>query len=139
RELGVFAVIGVGAAVVASLLLLPDLLPRKRKLQPVSAELARRFEPWVLSLHEHRGALALVPAAVLALGAIGLPRLRWADDLSRIFRPNPVLQAEDERVFERVSNFDTGRFVLALGNDPDTAVARNERVRARLAELVRTG
>jgi predicted exporter len=139
RELGVFSVIGVGAAVVASLLLLPDLLPRKRRLQPVSAELARRLEPWVLALHEHRGALALVPAAVLVLGAVGLPRLRWADDLSKIFRPNPVLQAEDERVFQRVSNFDTGRFVLAIADDPNTALARNERVRARLTELIGAG
>ncbi|HTO06238.1 MAG TPA: MMPL family transporter [Myxococcota bacterium] len=139
RELGVFAVIGVGAAVVASLLLLPDLLPRKRRLQPVSAELARRLEPWVLALHEHRRLLALVPVAVLVLGAVGLPRLRWADDLSKIFRPNPVLQAEDERVFERVSNFDTGRFVLAIADDPATAVARNESVRARLGGLMRAG
>jgi predicted exporter len=139
RELGVFSTIGVGAAVVASLLLLPDLLPRKRRIQPVSAELARRLEPWVLSLHEHRGVLALIPAAVLVLGAIGLPRLRWADDLSKIFHPNPVLQAEDERVQGRVSNFDTGRFVLAVADTSPAALALNEEVRARLGALVAEG
>jgi len=139
RELGVFAVIGVGAAVVASLLLLPDLLPRSRRLQPVSAELARRLEPWVLSLHEHRGVLAAVVAAVLVLGVVGLPRLRWGDDLSKIFHPNPVLQAEDERVLARVSNFDTGRFVLAVADREADAIAVNEEIRARLGRLVHDG
>ncbi len=139
RELGVFSTIGVAAAVVTSLLLLPDLLPRRRKLQPVSAGLARWLEPHVLALHEHRRALALVPAAVLVLGVIALPKLRWNDNLSSISQLNPVLQAEDTRVRERVSNFDTGRFVLALGPDAETAVAKNEVVYARLTGLIRAG
>jgi predicted exporter len=139
RELGVFSVIGVAAAVVASLLMLPDLLPRRRKLQPVSEGLARWLEPHVLALHEHRRALALVPAAVFALGALALPKLRWNDDLSHMSQLSPVLQAEDTRVRERVSNFDAGRFVLALGDDADSAVAKNEAVHARLTRLVREG
>jgi predicted exporter len=139
RELGVFSVIGVAAAVFASLYLLPDLLPRKRRLQPVSAELARRLEPWVLRLSAHRRALAIVPAAVVLLAVVGLPRLRWADDLQKIFRPNPVLQDEDDRVRERVSNFDTGRFVLAIADRADDAVEVNAQVNARLDELVRAG
>jgi predicted exporter len=139
QELGVFSTVGVAAAVIASLLLLPDLLPRRRKIQPVSEGLARFLGPWILQLHEHRGALALVPLAVLALGAVALPKLRWNDDLSSISRPDPGLQAEDDRVRERFSNFDAGRFVLALAADADTAVARNEQVYARLTELVRAG
>jgi len=139
RELGVFSTIGVGAAVVASLLLLPDLLPRKRRIQPVSAELARRLGPWVLGFHQHRRALALIPLGVLVLAAIGLPRLRWADDLSKIFRPNPLLQQEDERVQGRVSSFDPGRFVLVVADDSTAALALNEQVRTRLGALVAEG
>ena len=139
RELGVFSTIGVAAAVVASLLMLPDLLPKRRKIQPVSEGLARRLGPWILGLHERRGALALVPLAVLALGAVALPKLRWNDDLSQISRLNPELQAEDERVRERFSNFDAGRFVIALGTDADAAVARDEEVYARLTKLVAAG
>jgi predicted exporter len=139
QELGVYSTIGVAAAVVSSLLMLPDLLPRRRKLQPVSAGLARWLEPHVLALHEHRRALALVPAAVLVLGVVALPKLRWNDDLSSISKLNPVLQDEDTRVRERISNFDAGRFVLALGADPDAAAAKNEAVYARLTELIRAG
>ncbi|MFI5315831.1 MAG: MMPL family transporter [Myxococcota bacterium] len=139
RELGVFSTIGVAAAVVASLYLLPDMLPRRRKIQPVSEGLARRLGPWILGLREHRTALALVPAAVLALGAVALPKLRWNDDLSHMSRLNPELQAEDERVRERVSNFDAGRFVLAVGADADSAVAHSEEVYQRLRALVSAG
>jgi len=139
RELGLFSTVGVAAALVASLVMLPDLLPARRRIQPISAGLARWLEPAILSLHEHRAALALVPIACLLLGLFALPRLRWNDDLEAISRPDPVLAAEDDRVRERVSDFDSGRFVLALGDDPDAAVARNEAVYARLAELVRGG
>jgi len=138
RELGVFSVVGVAAALLASRVMLPDLLPARRRIQPISAGLARWLEPLILSLHEHRAALMLVPAACVALGALALPRLHWNDDLQAISRPDPVLAAEDERVRERVSNFDTGRFVLALGADEDAAVARAEEAYARLQPLIAT-
>jgi predicted exporter len=139
RELGLFSTVGVGAAVLASLLMLPDLLPRRRRVQPVSASLAERLGPWIPALGRHRGALALVPAAVLVLGALALPRLHWHDDLSKMSRLDPDMQAEDERVRARVSDFDAGRFVIALGASPDDAAARNEEVHRRLAELVSAG
>lgn len=139
RELGVFSTIGVAAAVVASLVMLPDLLPRKRKLQPVSEGLARWLEPHVLALRRHRLALALVPAAVAVLGAVALPKLVWNDDLTRIARLDPELQAEDNRVRERISNFDGGRLVIALGATADEAAAKNELVHQRLTGLIARG
>jgi hypothetical protein len=77
--------------------------------------------------------------AVLLLAAVGLPRLRWADDLSRSSGPNPVLQEEEERVQGRVSNFDSGRFVLAIAGDAAGALALNEQVRGRLTALIQEG
>ena len=136
RELGVFSTVGVAAALIASLVMLPDLLPARRRIQPISEGLARWLEPAILSLHERRGALMLIPALSVALGAIALPRLHWNDDLQAISRPDPVLAAEDERVRERISNFDTGRFVLALGADEDAAVARAEEAYARMQPLI---
>jgi predicted exporter len=139
RELGVFSVLGVAGALVTTLFMLPDLLPRKRRIQPVSAGLARRFTPWLASLRARRGTLAVALLALLALGAFALPKLRWNDDLSHISAPDPVLQAEDERVRERVSHFDSGRFVIALGDDADAALRRNEKVYDRLEALVADG
>ena len=139
RELGVFSGIGVAGALVATLLLLPDLLPRSRAVRPVSAGLARHLDSWIPWLRRRRTALALVPVVVLALGAVALPRLHWNDDLSQLGQPDPRLLAEETRVRERVSNFDGGRFVVALADNPESAVARNDAVHARLAKLVARG
>jgi predicted exporter len=139
RELGLFAAIGVAGALATSLLLLPDLLPRKRRVLPVSAGLARRIGPWVTSLRARRGVLGASVALVLAVGAVALPRLDWNDDLSNVASPDPRLFAEDQRVRERVSNFESGRFVIVLSDDADDAIARNERVYERLSRLVASG
>jgi predicted exporter len=139
RELGLFSTVGVGAAVLASLLMLPDLLPRRRRALPASQSLAVRLGPWIPALGRHRGMLALVPVAVAVLGAVALPRLHWHDDLSKMSRLDPDMQAEDERVRQRVSDLDGGRFVIALGADAEAAAARNEEVHRRLAELVNGG
>jgi predicted exporter len=139
RELGVFSLIGVAGALLTSLFLLPDLVPRSRPVPPISARLAATLGAWIPRLRSRRSALALVPIAVLALGAFALPRLSWNDDLSSLGQPDPRLRAEDTRVRERVSSFDGGRFVIAIADEPDAALARNDEVHARLAALVGRG
>lgn len=139
RELGWFAALGVAGALFATLFLLPDLLPQRRRIPPVSAALARVLGPWLVAMRRRRRALAVVPAAVLALGAFAIPDLRWQDDLSKVSAPDPVLQAEDNRVRERVSNFDPGRLVLAMGDDAEQMLERNAEVHRRLSALVDGG
>jgi len=139
RELGVFSVIGVAGALATTLFLLPDMVPLTRRVPPISARLARRLDGWIPALRRHRAALALVPVAIAALGAFAIPRLTWNDDLSKLGQPDPALTAEETRVRERVSNFDGGRFVIALADDPDAAVARNDAVYARLSALEARG
>ncbi|MEX2207950.1 MAG: MMPL family transporter [Myxococcota bacterium] len=139
RELGVFSGIGVAGALFATLFLMPDLVPRRRGMRPVSARLARRFDGWIPWLRRHRSLLAGVPIAVLALGAFALPRLHWNDDLSQLGQPDPRLRDEEARVRARVSNFDGGRFVVTLADDPESAVARNDAVYARLEPLLARG
>jgi predicted exporter len=139
RELGVFSLIGVAGALLTSLFLLPDLVPQSRPVPPISARLAATLGAWIPRLRRRRSALALVPIAVLALGAFALPRLSWNDDLSSLGQPDPRLRAEDTRVRARVSSFDGGRFVIAIADEPDTALVRNDAVHARLAALVSRG
>ncbi len=139
RELGVFSGIGVAGALVATLYLMPDLVPRGRSVRPISAGLAELLGAWIPRLQRRRAWLAAVPLAVLALGAVSLPRLSWNDDLSRLGQPDPALRDEEARVRERVSNFDGGRFVIALADDPEAAIARNDAVYARLEPLVESG
>jgi predicted exporter len=139
RELAGFTVLGVAAALLVTLFVLPDLLPTRRRILPVSENLARLLGPWLVALRSRRRVLAIAPLAIVAVAAFALPRLDWHDDLSRISTPDPVLQAEDHRVRERVANFDSGRFVVTIADDPQTMLARNEEVYARLMELVRAG
>jgi predicted exporter len=139
RELGVFSVIGVAGALATTLWLLPDLVPLRRRVPPISAHLARQMGGWIPALRRHRTALALVPVAVIGLGAYAIPRLTWNDDLSKLGQPDPALTAEETRVRERVSNFDGGRFIIALADDADAAVASNDAVYARLAALEKRG
>ena len=139
RELGVFALVGVAGALAAALLLLPDLVPRDRPAPPISARLARGFAAGLARLRARRRGLALVPAAILALGVFALPQLSWNDDLSSLGQPDPELRAEEARVRARVSSFDGGRFVIALADRPEEALERNEQVHARLEALVESG
>jgi len=139
RELGVFATIGIAASLLATLWLLPDLLPPGRTVPPLSARLADWLAASVLGLRSRRRWLAALPLGVLVLGAALLPRLVFVDDLARLGEPDPALLAEEQRVRERVSSFDSGRLVVALADAPDEAVGRNEEVYARLAGEVAAG
>jgi predicted exporter len=139
RELGVFATIGIAASLLATLWLLPDLLPPGRTVPPLSARLADWLAASVLGLRSRRRWLAALPLGVLLLGAALLPRLVFVDDLARLGEPDPALLAEEQRVRERVSSFDSGRLVVALADAPDEALARNEVVYARLAGEVAAG
>jgi len=137
RELGVFSVIGVAGALVATLFLLPDLA--SRRVRPISAPLAQRLATGLVRLQHRRGLLLVLPFAVLALGAFALPRLRWNDDMSQLGQPNQRLQLEEQRVRERISSFDGARFLIVLGDHAEEALARNDAVDARLEVLAAKG
>ncbi len=139
RELGVFATIGIAASLLATLWLLPDLLPPGRTVPPLSARLAGWMAARVLGLRAQRRWLAALPLGALAFAAFALPSLVFVDDLASLGEPDPGLVAEEQRVRERVSSFDTGRLVVALADAPEAALARNEEVYARLAEEIAAG
>ena len=139
RELGVFATIGIAASLLATLWLLPDLLPPGRTVPPLSSRLANALAASVFGLRTRRAWLALLPLGALVLAAFALPRLVFVDDLARLGEPEPGLLAEEKRVRERVSSFDSGRLVVALGDEPEAAIARNEEVQARLAPEIAAG
>jgi predicted exporter len=139
RELGVFATLGIGASLLATLFLLPDLLPPGRSIPPLSHRLALRLGASVMGLRPHRPWLLLLPLGALLLAAIALPRLVWVDDLASLGDPDPALLAEEQRVRERLSSFDGGRLVVALGARPEQAMAANEVVHARLSAEIAAG
>jgi predicted exporter len=136
REIALFASVGIASALLATLLLLPALLPRRTEApawaRTTAGALARALDRWA-----RRPALtALLPAAALAACALAWPRVRFDDDISSLARPDPELLAEDERVRAKVSRMDAGRLVLAIGPDEETALQRNDEVALRM-ETVR--
>jgi predicted exporter len=132
REMAFFASVGVVAALLTTLFVLPDLLDMAPPLPARSAAAARRLDGLLEAVARLPRALLLAPLAVGALAVIALPRLEWSDDMSRLTRFDPEFVAEDRRVRARVSQHDESRFVIGLARDPGAALALNDRVHARL-------
>ncbi len=132
RELALFSAVGVAGALLATRFLLTPLMPTK----PIPVALQRRWADGLAraagSLREHRGR-ALVPTLIaVAVCAVGLPRLRWVDDARVLTEVDPALQREDEAVRALVSRADGARVVVALGDDDEQALRRNDEVFGQL-------
>ncbi len=139
REIAVFSTVGVIASLLATRWLVPPFMPRKPKvvrLQQYLAEVAGRV--FGQMMRARRG-LFVLPVAGAILCAVGLPRIKWVDDVSALNTVTPELFAEDERVRARVGNSDPGRFVIALGDTDEQALAKNDEVALRLQDLAKSG
>ena len=141
REIGLFATLGVAAALAVTLWVLPAFLPGGdgRPAPALARDVARGLGALLDRLSRRRRALAALPLLCALGAAAALPALRFDDDLSRLMSLDPALRAEEERVRARVAREDSGRVVFALGADAEEAVARNDRVAARLASARREG
>jgi predicted exporter len=111
---------------------LPLLLPAFAT--PVRSQqwLVARADALVRAMSARRGALLVLPALALVVIALGLPRVRFEDDVAALNASEPDLLAEDEAVRALVSRMDSGRMIVALGRDDAEALARNDAVHARL-------
>jgi predicted exporter len=139
RELAFFAVVGALTAVLVTLHVLPGLCvvpgsPPRPALR-LSAALGRSVE----QAAARRGWLVALACLCLLLALPAARGLRWIDDLSVLWRMDPALLAEDERVRARVSHQETGRLVIAVAHDRESALALNDAVYARLERAVASG
>jgi len=139
RQMGSFAIVGVGAALILTLYVLPLLLSKRRPVPTRSRRLAEALGRSVVRLDARRGWLWLVPAASLAFAAISLPGLRWNDDISSLSQLDPTLMEEGLRVRERVSQFDSSRFVIVSAPTEELALQRNDAVALSVEEAIDRG
>ncbi len=139
REMAVFAGIGVLAAVLATRYWLPALLPVKPRPGRLQVACAAALGRLLTRLHRRRAWLSLLPALATVVCVLGLTRIEWVDDISVLNELDAELLREDERVRERVARMDAGRFIIAIGDDEEVALAVNDRVHARLERLQRDG
>jgi predicted exporter len=139
REIALFTGAGVLGALLTTRFALPHLLGPGGHAGAAQRGLAAALDRGARALHD-RPALAgalLVAAALLC--ALGLPGLRFEDDLSSWVPAPRALRAEDERVRARVLAADAGRVVLTRAADAERALRANDRVALALDEATRAG
>ncbi len=139
REVACFASAGIVAASVTTLVMIPPLLPADpRPSRPFEALLSWLGRALAV-LRRHRRVLWILPAIVVVFVAALAPRVRFNDDFASLGKLDPELLAEDARVRERVTRFEQMRFVVALGDSEDAALAANERVARHLGAATGAG
>jgi predicted exporter len=132
RQLAFFSVVGVGAALLVTLFVLPPFVEVESAPRGRVRSAGEVLERIVRAVSRSHGVLAAATFLVLALALAALPRLVWQDDLSKLWRMDPQLQEEDQRVRARVGPMENGRFVVVVGPDAETALERNDAVGLRL-------
>jgi len=135
REVGIFSGVGVLAALAATFVLVPPLTPVGVRMPPLAKRWAHALRSSVAWLDARRRMLWVVPALGVALLVVGLPRVVWLDDVFELNVPaEPGWLEEEQAVRSLVSRMDSGRFVVALADDTEAALALNDRLFVRLEE-----
>lgn len=135
RELGVFAAVGVLAALTATRTILPNLLPATPTPSATARRAAELLSRGLDSLRRSRLRLRATLAAALLLVCVGAPFVAWEDDVFSLNLPiNTAWAEEDRSVRHWLSQMDLGRFVVAIADDEEQALARNDEVYARLSD-----
>src|SRR5262249_59709877 len=117
----------------------PALRPGAPRSRARPARAAARLDRAYRRLEGLPRAALFGPLALGALAALAIPALHWSDDLSKLTRFDPELVQEDLRVRERVSSLDSGRFVIALADDPESALEKNDAIHERLEAAAASG
>lgn len=133
REIAVFASTGVIGALLATRYLVPPFLP-VAEAAPPQARVALTLERVLAAFRRRPRVVGAVWLVALLVVAVGLPRVRWNDDLSRLNAEHPEWRAEDARVRALVGAPDATRMVVALGRDDNTALRVNDAVAEALQE-----
>lgn len=138
-EMGTFTAIGIPVSLFLTLFALPAFLPAAPQSTSVQLALRTGFIRLTELLGRHPGLLSLVPIGFIAIAVVGVPRLHWEDDPGKLLRRDVGLYSEVSRVQHRAGAFDSGRFVVSLADDTESALILNEQVYDSLMPLVGSG
>lgn len=133
REMALFAAVGVSAALLATRVMVPPWMPARTEAPRAARALEALCDRIWRALQRRRAPALALAIGALAICALGLPRLRWIDDIRALHQADPALVEEDRAVRARVAQGDAGRFVIASGDDDERALASNDRAYAILA------
>jgi predicted exporter len=113
-QMGVFSIISVFAAVLATRYLLPPWMPmpyRQPRLPSLLEGVALRLLAWIKETAWVRPALIVLLPLLLIFAA----RVRFDNDPRALIPAHPDLAADDAAIAEQVSVGDPGRFAIVLG------------------------
>ena len=139
REVACFAVVGILAAFISTVIFLPSLMTERAA--PVAAReafvayLGQGFA-WLI---ERRKWLPLVPVLSIVFVASVLPFAKWNSDLASLNHMDEGLLAEDDRVREKVTRFEQMQFVVVIGDDESQALNANDVAAVRLRAAIAAG
>jgi predicted exporter len=139
RQIATFSSVGIAAALFSTRYFIPQLMPRRGAPPLLLRRLAEHLERGLHALHRHRKLALALPLLAVILSVIGLFRVQWDDDMSRLTHFDAELHAEDTAVRARVAQFDQSRFVVALGTDDESALAVNDRLTLQLEASRKAG
>jgi predicted exporter len=132
REIALFASVGVAAALLSTMWLLPAMMPDRPQPIALQRGLARSMSRLMASMRRRPGALVVAPVLAAAVCVAGGLQVEFEDDVSALTQLDPELLAEDERVRAGVSRMDAGRLVVAVADDEEKALQHNDEVYRRL-------
>ena len=135
RQVACFSVIGLLGAWQFTVAVLPLAAARARRPYPAAlarvAELPTRLWQRVGAAPARRAlaALALVGAVTCAAA------LKTSDDVRTLYRPDPALIQQEQRVGALVGNYSPNQFLLVTGASAEDLLQREEALQQRLNQL----
>jgi predicted exporter len=132
RQISLFASSGVVVALATTRWVVPMLVDKRSVSKPLLRRLAEGLQSSLVFVHGSGKSARLrgwtLLALAIAMSATGAWCVTWDDDMANLAKADPQLQAEDERVRQRVGRFDMSRFVVAAGADEEHALQVNDQV-----------
>lgn len=133
HEIAVFAAVGVTAALFATRVMVPPWMPDRSEAPRATRALAALCARIWAAMQSRRAPALGLGLGALVICAIGLPNLRWIDDIRALNQADPALLEEDLAVRARIAQGEAGRFVIASGSSEEAALEANDRAYAVLA------
>ena len=135
RQVGLFAVVGVTSAALASLFLLPVLVPLSRHHEARPLIMTRVFERFFAWRARH---LALPVVAIVLLSipcAIGITRLRFEGDIAKLNGVTPSMALDQDILWDAWGDAASMTTVVVAAPAMQDALEMNDRVAASLTAL----
>lgn len=135
QQLGIFGAVGVLMSAAFALFVLPLLIPLPKNNEPLPQ---LRFTGWMENFHtwqkSRRPALLLGVAALSIVAMVGVKKLRFEGDISKLNGITESTRADDKLISQTWGDALSLTLVVARGKTVDAALAQNDRAAMMLAQ-----